>query len=400
MLTLAAAPVAAQSDAPTVARCSALMDSVQRVAPPGPPDFNSITRVVRPCAERIDIASTPAAQLVALARLLRGVGDDRHAGMAIDRLLADPHLTRAEHIQALGTALEIYGNTDTTFVRSSQLVRELDSVESDQLDQRILAHEMLVRSAYAVNRADVERREATTLIELAALAAGRDSLAHLRASAISLATGALADLLANEHQGEHIGAFVDSMQRRFPDLHELPARLAPIRVHYELIGHPAPVLRADHWIGDSVSTPDTHGRVRVLAFTAHWCAPCRESYPALVATQRRHGASAVEIVLATQTYGYFGSETVETAEEIRRDSVMYARELPIPHAIAVERCTAADCDDWHGANHRTYSVKPLPMFVIVDSTGIVRDVWTGWTADGAARVERDVAALTKSTASR
>ena len=399
MLTFVATPLAAQSPAPSVARCSALMDSVQRAGPPGPPDFHAITSVVKPCVDRIDVDSVPPGELVALARLLRSVGDDRHAGPVIDRRLTDPRLTSAERRQALAVALEIYGNTDTTLVRSRQLVRELDSLESDELDQRIIAHETLVRAASAVDKPDIERAEARTLLELASRAAGRDSLAHVRTYAIRLATESLADLLAVAHHGDAVGALVDSVLQRFTDLPDLPASLEPTRARYALIGHAAPALRADAWLGTGAPVTSWRGPVRVLEFTAHWCAPCRLSYPGLVALARKRAPSDVQIVLATQTYGYFGTDTaLAPGEELARDRAMYAHELPIPATIAVERCATRDCDAWHGANQRAYSVKPLPMFYVVDRSGIVRDVWFGWTEASSARLERDVATLLASPA--
>jgi hypothetical protein len=398
MLTLFASTLGAQSPAASVARCRALLDSVQRAGQPGPPDFGALMHVVRPCVEHIDVDAVPPEEAVTLAHLLRNVGDDRRAGTVIDRRLADLRLTPTERRQALGVALEIYGNTDTTLARSSQIVRELDTLESSQLDQRILAHETLLRAASVVNKPDVEHREAVTLLDLAGRSAGQDTLARLRVFAIALATEALADQLAAARHGEHVGMLVDSVQHRFADLRELPDRLARIRASYALIGRPAPGLRADRWIGDSVAMSDARGRVRVLEFTAHWCAPCHQSYPALVATQRRHGASEVAVVLATQTYGYFGDETLAVPEEIRRDSVMYARELPIPAAIAIERRPDGADDQWRGANAIAYGVKPLPVIVVIDRKGVVRDLWYGWSTDSAARIERDVASLSSASA--
>lgn len=372
-----------------------------RAGPPGPPDFGVVMRVVRPCVQRIVLDSLPGDQLVAFARLSRSTGDDRRAGVAVDRRLADTRLTPAERLDALRMAMEIHGNTDTTLVRSTAIARELDALGTTDVADRLQAHAMLLRAASAKGRLEMERAEASTLLEIAGLPVIHDSLVSERTASVSEAAAHLADQLVSERQWPNAMALLDSIPTRFADLPGLRSLVTATKARYALIGRAAPMLRADEWIGGDTLT-SWRGKVRVLEFTAHWCAPCHMSYPALAEVVTRHGASNVGIVLSTHTYGYFGRDTaLSVDDEISRDRAMYAHDLPVRAAIAVTRRPSGAGDSWQDANQRAFDVKPLPFVAVIDRSGIVRDVWAGWSASSAARLERDVAAaLAKPAPSR
>lgn len=349
-------------------------------------------RVVRPCVQRIVLDSLPSDQLIAFARLSRSTGDDRRAAVAVDRRLANTRLTPAERLDALRLAMEIYGNTDTTLVRSTAIASELDALGATAVADRLQAHAMLLRAASANGRLETERAEASRLLEIAAVPVVRDSLVPERTASVSEAAEHLADLLVSERQWPHAMALLDSLPTRYTDLPGLRLLVGATKSRYALVGRTAPVPVADEWIGGDTLV-SWRGKVHVLEFTAHWCAPCHLSYPALAEVVTRHGASAVGIVLATHTYGYFGRDTaLSVDEEIGRDRAMYARDLAVRAAIAVLRRPTGAGDSWQDANQRAFDVKPLPFVAVVDRFGIVRDVWSGWTGTSAARLERDVAA--------
>ena len=152
-----------------------------------------------------------------------------------------------------------------------------------------------------------------------------------------------------------------------------------------LVGRAAPDLVADHWLNAAPQGGrlDLAGQVTLIEFTAHWCGPCRDSYPGLLRLQRRFGARGLRIVLATRLWGYFGAEKDLSADrELAADRKMFLEDdaLPFPIAIATPPPGAGPADG-ADANAKAYFVQPIPHFVLTDASGIVRRIDLGWDDD-------------------
>ena len=50
------------------------------------------------------------------------------------------------------------------------------------------------------------------------------------------------------------------------------------------------------------------GKVTLLEFSAHWCGPCKESYPGINRLRAKYESQGFRVVLATELYGYFSAE--------------------------------------------------------------------------------------------
>jgi thiol-disulfide isomerase/thioredoxin len=135
--------------------------------------------------------------------------------------------------------------------------------------------------------------------------------------------------------GEHPGKFAD-----------LPG---PPRV-----GSTAPPLTlAQHRGTPPASLAD--GKTRLLFFWATWCAPCKAALPELLAYAGEHGVEVVAI-------------TDEDPAVLDR---FFAGKPAFPELVAIDARRDA---------FLSYGVSGTPTFVLVDGTGVVRSVSTGYSA--------------------
>ena len=166
-----------------------------------------------------------------------------------------------------------------------------------------------------------------------------------------------------------------------------------------LVGRPAPALVGDQWLNAAPANHrlDLPGAVTLIEFTAHWCGPCKESYPGLKRLHEKFAANGLRIVLATRVYGYFGSErNVPAEKEVAADRQMFLvdEQLPFPVVIATPPAGTAG-NDVSDPNAKAYFVQPIPHFVLIDRDGIVRAIDLGWEPGDEARWATRIEALTK-----
>src|SRR5687767_11992797 len=122
---------------------------------------------------------------------------------------------------------------------------------------------------------------------------------------------------------------------------------------------------------DPVSLAALKGRVVYVDFWASWCVPCRLSMPTLDALYKKHRDAGFAVV---------GVNKDVTVADARR----FLQRVPVAFTLV------ADSDD---AAARAFAVKAMPSGYLVDRKGIVRHVHRGFTAETAAALEREVAAL-------
>lgn len=118
----------------------------------------------------------------------------------------------------------------------------------------------------------------------------------------------------------------------------------------------APALTLRDVQGRSIRLGDYKGRVVLLNFWATWCPPCRAEIPDLVKAQRRYAKRGLQVVGVTYP--------PETLRGVRR----LVRRLGVNYPVALgTKETRALFDKG----------ETLPLTVVIDRGGNVRDVITG-----------------------
>ena len=121
-----------------------------------------------------------------------------------------------------------------------------------------------------------------------------------------------------------------------------------------LLGKPAPPFRLPRLDGGLDSLESHRGKVVVLDFWATWCGPCRRSMPILDKIDREDA----DVVVLAINLG-------ESEETIRS----FVERMGLGSRMLLGDTETA----------RAYGVRPIPMHVVIDRGGVVRDVQIGFS---------------------
>jgi len=109
--------------------------------------------------------------------------------------------------------------------------------------------------------------------------------------------------------------------------------------------------------GSQLALSDLRGQVVLLNFWATWCPPCKAEMPDLEALYRDYGAAHDFVVV--------GVNLQEDREIVEK----FARETSLSFPVLL------DADG--KVSGQSYAVRSLPMSMIIDREGYIREAWSG-----------------------
>jgi thiol-disulfide isomerase/thioredoxin len=329
----------------------------------------------------------PAADMPALAELQVEAQQIDAAKQTIGRALAAPGVDAAAKAATLSTGVRILSRQirqPGVLDQAEAWVTELETLPASFVRERIEAHGVL-NGYYRADDIDAGIiKHSTRLIALnAALPADE------RTPQISNTIIAAYQNLAEAWAGQEQTAQALDLLRRAPvelkGVEGVAERLAPTIERYELVGTPAPAIEAPTWLNapEGATKMNLAGGVTWLQFTAHWCGPCREAYPAAVRLQKQYGARGFRVLMATQLYGYFENRrNLAPADELAaiRD---YFPKHGIVWPIAVSDNLPPVMENGRmvrkpNVNDANYKVAGIPQIHIIDRKGVIRLIMIGF----------------------
>lgn len=136
------------------------------------------------------------------------------------------------------------------------------------------------------------------------------------------------------------------------------------------VGSPAPPFQLSDLYGREISLSQYRGKVVILDFWATWCGPCRMSMPLLEKLQEENPGSLKLLAI-----------NLEEPMDLVRD---YVARQNIRSTVLL---------DEEGKVGRVYRSESIPMQVLIDKEGIVRDVQVGFSPRLAEKLRDEVAKL-------
>lgn len=357
--------------------------------------------VARGCTATMTVDTVAPDQWIALADLYLEAAQPELADATITRAVEKAGPDPSARAQALVAAINIVMRQPTSDARNTRaegLVEQLDALPETFVREQIAGHGRL-NSYYRADDIDAGIiRHSTRIIEL-----GRRLTPDQRiplANTLIAAYVNLSEALAGQERTPEALDLLRRARTELAGLAGVDERVTPALERYELVGRPAAPIQASRWLNAPAGTTalKLDDGVTWLQFTAHWCGPCREAYPGAVRLYEKFGARGFRVVMATELYGYFGSQrNLPPAEELAAIAT-YFPEHGITFPVAVSDSAPVVEEGGRpvrkvNVNDANYKVAGIPQIHIIDRKGVVRLIMIGYDTANYPRLEALVTRL-------
>jgi thiol-disulfide isomerase/thioredoxin len=339
------------------------------------------------CAAQFASADLPAADMPVLAELQVEAQQIDAAKQTLTRALAAPGADAAAKAATLTTGVRILSRQirqPGVLDQAEAWVDQIETLPASFVRERIEAHGVL-NGYYRADDIDAGIiKHSTRIIELnAALPA--DQRTPQLANTMVAAYSNLAEAWAGQEQTAKALDLLRRAPAELKGVDGVAERLAETVERYELVGRPAAAIEAPAWLNapDGTAKMDMAGGVTWLQFTAHWCGPCREAYPAAVRLQKQFGAKGFRVVMATQLYGYFENRrNLAPADEMAAIREYFPKH-GIIWPVAVSDNLPPTVENGRpvrklNVNDASYKVAGIPQIHIIDRKGVIRLIMIGF----------------------
>ena len=339
------------------------------------------------CAAQFNVATQPEADLANLIALYGEAAEPALAKAALDRALASKTLTPTVRGNVLAQAVLTGLREPKSPERNARLERyvdELDQLNGDLLDAKINTHARMNGFYRADDIDDGIIKHSTWLMERAMTFTPEQRAQY--GSTIIFAHINMAEAVAGRGDNPRAITLLKAAKTGWSDIRNADRMIDPVMARYALVGTAAAPIAAPRWLNAAPnSTIAMPGAVTLLEFTAHWCGPCKESYPGVKRLLAKYGSRGFRVVLATELYGYFGTERGLTPEvEFERDREYWAHEgLNVPVAVQDPRGRLVPGANGvvaavENPNDAAYKVGGIPQIHIIDKKGVIRLIMVGY----------------------
>ncbi len=349
----------------------------------------------RACIARIALDALPAGQLVPLAELYIEASQPELADKAMERALAATTDDPARRATALVTATRLLmrqPKSDERNAKAEKYVDALEALPESFAREKIDGHGML-NSYYRADDIDAGiLKHSTRIIELGQRLAREQRMPVV--GTIAAAYVNAAEAYAGQEQTPRALDLLRTALKELGGAEGVDAQVRPALERYELVGTPGAAVEAPQWLHASPANGrlDMPGQVTLLEFTAHWCGPCRQSYPGIVRLANAFDQKGFRVVMVTQLWGYFESRRdLSPADELKAIGEYFPKHgIVVPIAVGNRVTGQAGGRDVNDANYR---VGGIPQIQIIDKKGVIRLIMVGYDQTNEPRLSALIARL-------
>lgn len=168
------------------------------------------------------------------------------------------------------------------------------------------------------------------------------------------------------------------------------SRLTAKKAQIDLLDAPAPALNVERGYGAFPGLEALKGKVVLVDFFAHWCGPCKASFPEMKKLYEDLHSKGLEVVHATRYYGYFGKENVEKRDMAPDVEFAKMKDFIAEHGLPWPVVYIPKED------FTKYAVTGIPHVAVIDKQGKVHKIKIGYSASTFAAFRAEVEKLLKS----
>ena len=330
------------------------------------------------CVSRFSDSSNPAV-LPGMAALYVEMGRlDNARSSAAAALSANLPPERRAAALAAAIAIALHEpKGEARYAKIETLLDELDKNPSATLDQRWSVH---ARLEGEYRSGDVDAGIVKHARWLAA-AAGSLTPEQRRTYGPDVVTSHvnMAEALAGQGMNDEALAVLRKAAANWNEVPGAGAYITPAIARYSLVGSDAPPIKAPTWLNAPAGVKEMpmRGAVTLVEFTAHWCGPCRKSYPGVNRLRAQFESKGFRVVMVTRYWGYFSSpdgmqRDISPEEERKQDAAYFAEyHLDVPVAIG-------DYASGPDPNDSAYKVNAIPQIHLIDRKGRIRLIMVGY----------------------
>lgn len=136
------------------------------------------------------------------------------------------------------------------------------------------------------------------------------------------------------------------------------------------IGRPAPLFKLTDLTGQEISLDQYKGKIVMLDFWATWCGPCRMTMPLLEKLQKEYTNNMVLLAI-----------NLQESEDVVRE---YMRQQGLSSHVLLDK---------KGSLGEIYGTDAIPMQVLIDKEGIIRDIKTGFSPSMISQLRAEIERL-------
>jgi thiol-disulfide isomerase/thioredoxin len=351
------------------------------------------TAMAKACAAKFDANAVAAAELSSLVDLYAEAGQPELGAVALGRALGSKGMSEVERANVLVQAVRVGLREPKGEARNARLeayVDELDRMSAAVNDQKFSVHGSM-NGFYRFDDIDAGIiKHSTWIIEniKSCDPALRTKYGNMAASAHVN----MAEAWAGQGMNDKALALLDRGLKDLADLPNTAASINRILPRYHLVGTPAAPITAPRWLNAPAGTSkiEMTGHVTLLEFTAHWCGPCKESYPGVNRLLAKYGSKGFRVLLATEMYGYVGTQRDLTPDQEYEADREYFKEhgMNVPVAIHDSSRQTVDGKSVYkpNPNDEAYKVGGIPQIQLIDKKGRIRLIMIGYDDANEARL--------------